>query len=608
MEVSNKKQSKKLDYSAFDQLDGSHPLQKEVPESCVNYQVRSRQGGKLAYFNFDLAKQMGLIDQDHPNHMNSQLEKKILETFALIIINEYDHLKNTNIADHERRPGNYMATRYLQLQHEDKSGRTSGDGRTIWNGQLQYKGKRWDVSSGGAGATCLSPATSKYKKFFKSGDPTISYGCGYAEVEEGLASAFFSEVFFKNDIKTERILAIIRYEENYSINIRAHENLLRPSHFFNYLKQGKLESLKSMVDFYIRRMKSVKEWSKCPKDDSKYDFFLQIINDTFAKTAAVFESEYIFCWLDWDGDNILMDGGIIDYGSIRQFGLFHAEYRYDDDDRYSTTILEQKEKAKYIVQSFIQAIDFIKKGKKKGIGTFSKHSLLKDFETIFDLEKERLLLHKLGFNQKQVENLILHHHKTVKNFKKVFYYFERAKSRRGIIEVSDGITQDAIFCMRDLMRELPQLYLVRMKDISCEEFLEILKSNYADQYDLELTAYRRKMIQQYQSLFWKLIDYCAKDFSTNKEKLLLEMSMRSSVINKLERITGDSVTHIVDYVLNKETMLSVDDLYTLINNFSDAQRFDPKNIDLDKKEQSQNKNKSLMREIFQIVKEHREGI
>ena len=603
MEVSKKNQSKKLEYSNFDQLDGSHPLQKAVPDSCVNYQVRTRKGGKLTYFNFELARQMGLIDQEHPDQMNAQLEKKVLDTFGIIIINEYDCLNNTKFSDDEIRPGQYMATRYLQLQHDDKQGRTSGDGRTIWNGQVKFKGRRWDVSSGGAGATRLSPATSKYKKFFKSGDPAVSYGCGYAEVEEGLASAIFSDVLHKNNIKTERILAIIRYEENYSINVRAHSNLLRPSHFFNYLKQGNLENLKAMLDFYIRMMSTTGYWSKCPKDDSKYDFFLKVITETFAKTAATFESEYIFCWLDWDGDNILMDGGIIDYGSIRQFGLFHTDYRYDDDDRYSTTILEQKEKAKYIVQSFIQAIDFIKKGEKKRIGNFSKHKLLKEFEAIFDLEKERILLHKLGFNSKQIQNLIGHHHKTVKDFKKVFYYFERAKSHRGPIKVSDGITQDAIFCMRDLMRELPQLYLVRMQDISNEEFIEILKSNYADKNDLELTSYRKKMIQQYQKIFWKLIQYSAKDFSSTKEKQLLEMSMRTSIINKLERITGDSVTHIVDYVLSKESQLSVDELFILIENFSNSQRFDPENI-----EKPRVKNKSLMHDIFEIVKEYREGI
>ena len=61
-----------------------------------------------------------------------------------------------------------------------------------------------------------------------------------------------------------------------------------------------------------------------------------------------FENDYIFCWLDWDGDNILIkDGGVIDFGSVRQFGLYHHAYRFDDDERWSTNIKEQKKKVYY---------------------------------------------------------------------------------------------------------------------------------------------------------------------------------------------------------------------------------------------------------------------
>ena len=47
-------------------------------------------------------------------------------------------------------------------------------------------------------------------------------------------------------------------------------------------------------------------------------------------------------WLDWDGDNILTDGSIIDYGSVRQFGLYHHSYRFADIDRMSTSSASEK--------------------------------------------------------------------------------------------------------------------------------------------------------------------------------------------------------------------------------------------------------------------------
>ena len=50
-----------------------------------------------------------------------------------------------------------MATRYLQLQHEIRQGKTSGDGRSIWNGYLKTKTLTFDISSRGTGATILVP-------------------------------------------------------------------------------------------------------------------------------------------------------------------------------------------------------------------------------------------------------------------------------------------------------------------------------------------------------------------------------------------------------------------------------------------------------------------
>src|SRR5688572_28988096 len=77
-------------YESFDQLDGRHPFASAVPTACVHYQVRKLNEGKISYFNFDLAKEMGLISQNHPHRMSKQLEAKLLETFSIQIINEYD--------------------------------------------------------------------------------------------------------------------------------------------------------------------------------------------------------------------------------------------------------------------------------------------------------------------------------------------------------------------------------------------------------------------------------------------------------------------------------------------------------------------------------------
>ena len=120
-------------YAEFDRLDGRHPWMEAVPQGYVSYRVRELRQGKVAYFNFMLAKEMGLIASDHPHQMSPDLEQKILGTFSLQIINEYDELNKRRIPADHIKPHKYMATRYLQLQHTSRSGKTSGDGRGIWN-------------------------------------------------------------------------------------------------------------------------------------------------------------------------------------------------------------------------------------------------------------------------------------------------------------------------------------------------------------------------------------------------------------------------------------------------------------------------------------------
>lgn len=595
--------SKKSIYSKFDKLDGSHPIKKLTPDGYVDYPARLRKGGKLRYFNFDLAAEMGLLNKDHENKLNEELEKKILETFGIIIINEFDQMNGKVFPEEEIKSGTYMATRYLQLQHDDKVGKNSGDGRSIWNGQIKNRGRVWDVSSCGTGATRLSPATSKHNKFFESGDPSISYGCGYAEIDEGMAQALFSEVFFQNRVETERVLAVIEFEKGYAINVRAHENLLRPSHFFLHLKQNNHKSLKALVDYYIETQMNRPEWETCPKGKGRYEFFLKSLARTFAHMSAVFENEYIFCWLDWDGDNILMDGGIIDYGSVRQFGLFHSEYRYDDVDRYSTSIIEQRDKARYIVQTFAQMIDYVITGDKKSISSFKKDACIKLFDETFEKTKDHDILYKIGFGESDIDYLLKNQKTKVKEFRKIFSHFERAKSKVGHIKVSDGISWDAIFCMRDILRELPQMLIARKDQIENDEFIDIIKSNYATKDDLELNSYRKKMIKSFQDLYIKLVKASMNNSKNTFDKQILEISMRSSVINKMEKVTGDSISIIVDKILKKKNKLSVEEIYSLIKDFSEVQNVNPH--ETPKLNES---TKSMVKQFFEIVKEYREGL
>ena len=59
-------------YENFDFLNGYHPWQDKMPKGYVAYPVRQLDRGEVLYFNFALAKEMGLIAQNHPNQLNQK--------------------------------------------------------------------------------------------------------------------------------------------------------------------------------------------------------------------------------------------------------------------------------------------------------------------------------------------------------------------------------------------------------------------------------------------------------------------------------------------------------------------------------------------------------
>ena len=532
-------------YQSFDQIDGRHPLQQAVEDFCVQYNVRVRPGGEVAWFNFELAWEMGLLAKDHPRKLNKKLEQKLLETFGIAIINEYDLANKSVIKKDSIKPHPHMATRYLQLQHPTKQGKTSGDGRSIWNGYFRAKGVTWDISSCGTGATRLSPATAWTKKFFKSGDPTASYGCGHADLLDGISAGLMSEIFHGKGIRSERILCVIEYPGQRAINVRVGKNLLRPGHLFRYLKQDHHHGLTQIVDHYIDRQITNGEWPQMEGKHKRYDYLLKKVVKDFANTSAVFEAEYIFCWLEWDGDNILMDGGIVDYGSVRQFGLYHHEYRYDDGDRMSTNLTEQKYKSKYIVKTFAQLVGYLKTGKKKNLREFDCHPCLEEFDRMFQRVKCDIILKKMGFDQPSREYLCRRHRKLVEKFLSCHFYFESYKSKEGLVEASDGITHNAVFCMRDLLREYPKILLSKQDELlKFDQFAALFASSYACDDELASSPYKIKQAREWQLFYRQLVERVVNKFAITSKELGGKMVKLAAKHNRYAQITGDSIVYV----------------------------------------------------------------
>lgn len=532
-------------YASFDKLDGSHPWRNIVPNGFVEYRVRELNAGKVAYFNYSLAKEMGLISADHPQEMNDELEKKLIQSFSIQIINEYDEVNNRRFDKKLIKSNTYMATRYLQLQHQNKKGTTSGDGRGIWNGCLEYRGQVWDVSSRGTGVTCLAPGAVSANRPLKTGGTDFGYGCGQAEIDELLSCAIAAEVMHLQGYHTERVLCVIDLGRGVGIGVRAAQNLFRPAHLFLYLKQNRLDDLKKTFDYLCERQVKNKKWAQPINKNQSYSYFLNMISHDFAKFAAQLEVDYVFAWLDWDGDNVLFDAGIIDYGSIRQFGLRHDQYRYDDVERFSTNLNEQKKKARQLVQVFAQLVDSITTGHKKSVSHFKNHSALKNFDVSFAAEVQNRLLYRIGFKQNERDILISKHKKTVSEFQSIFQYFECAKVSGKLQKVADGVNRPPMFNMRKFLSEAYTWFFVS-KTTNLEEIFNSILSSYGQRRKLKAKDKHFHKLIQLRSSYKKLVECVDKsqnNWSGEKFKL------RSQQLNCDQRITGNALIEMVDELL-----------------------------------------------------------
>ena len=62
-------------YARFARLDGHHPFKNAVADGHVAYAARRRHDGHITYFNFDLAREMGLIPTGHPDRLTAALKR-----------------------------------------------------------------------------------------------------------------------------------------------------------------------------------------------------------------------------------------------------------------------------------------------------------------------------------------------------------------------------------------------------------------------------------------------------------------------------------------------------------------------------------------------------
>jgi uncharacterized protein YdiU (UPF0061 family) len=441
----------------------------------------------------------------------------------------------------------------------------------VWNGVLQTAALTFDVSSRGTGVTRLSPGTQKAGGPLCTGDDSVGYSSGLADLDEMLGTALMSEIFYKQGYPTERTLVVIDFGDGSAIGVRTAPNLIRPAHLFRFLKQGRHEELKASFEYFLGRQESNGFWRLSRDGKGRYDAALRYLAKSYAKLAAVLEEEYIFNWLSWDGDNMLASGAILDYGSVRQFAARHDRYRYDDVERFSTCLTEQKGWARELVKVFAQAADFVLTGRKRNLRHFAAAKCLKVFDAAFERERSRRLLWRLGFEPAQVEHLLRTARREIGDFRRAMTFFETLKVEAGIERLADGITHRPTFLIRNVLRRLPAYYVsecaaVRGCLMPPDQFCRIMAASYATKDDLRLTPTRVARARNFQACYQRLVA-AAGPYA----KVLRTVTERSAVINREHRMTGDGLIWIVNEVIELRGKMRRDDLQEALDAFIDSQ-------------------------------------
>ena len=140
------------------------------------------------------------------------------------------------------------------------------------------------------------------------------------------------------------------------------------------------------------------------------------------------------------------------------------------------------------------------------------------------------------------------------------------------------------------------------------EFLDIIKSSYATKKDLARSIRRDLKIKSFQNNYIQLVNMISKKYKQSADKVMLDISMRSSVINKYDRVTGDSITTIVGKVMSRKPKLNAEEIYGVLHEFTDYQNLNPDKTPRPSNFEREKEQSRIVKGMLQIVREFRDGI
>ena len=251
-------------------------------------------------------------------------------------------------------------------------------------------------------------------------------------------------------------------------------------------------------------------------------------------------------------------------------------------------------------------VDYLINGERRPLSTFDKHQCQEDFDTLYDSYKVEMTLQKTGFNEDQINLLLDNKQDLVIHYLQAFNYFESYKSSEGPIKIEDGVTHNAVFCMRDFLREYPEHLKENYKVIEFDDLLNIFVSSYATAKDMERSSYKDGQSKALQTSYMAMVEYISDIEGRSPKKILSEMLKRCRPLNRYARITGDSILTITQEFLSLKNRKSFNDYIKILEKFV-LDQSSQSSFELSS-EKLKDSEKRFITKVFKIIEDFREGI
>jgi hypothetical protein len=523
--------------SVFNNMTGQSRFRNAVgAKAFIDYKTVSVPS-KVFLLNTTLLEEWGLKGVN-AERLSAVLVNSVKSAFARKIINEFDQEPSPE----EIQPGLFMATRYMN----------TGDGRAIWNGQFDLydtSGKLIaviDVSSKGTGSTAMRLEQ----------DLSGGYGDGKASLDEFVGGYIQGEIMHRNGFQTERTLVILDLGDGQSVGVRVGAPLLRPSHIFYWEKRGNGPMTKNVIDYHIQLERLNGRGEGLGTGPGLYNRWLKKEAEALGKLIAMVESRYIFLWLAVDGDNMILPGGIIDYGSIRQFGLPYFDFRHENR---SINVWETQGLAKLILSKLIRSVELARAGKKvKGPHNFS-HPLFEVFEKSYQETRLRDLLLQFGFTRDQIESIVKSSpeigNQLVRMIDRLIKMQRGREFKFNYIDEESGYEKMAppLYDVRKLLRLYADV-LARQTNaaqphsrIEVTQMLKMLESKWSTKESMKPSVEMKRITETIQSAISTFLTQVSPN---NRIEQLALMAERAKVANREFRLSGNGGSAVSTEIIN----------------------------------------------------------